>query len=90
MGIPFLSRIPLLGYLFETNTESVRKTELLTVVTPRLVTDPAESRSLYEELRRRAPELRRELEARTPPPAPPQSSAPEVPGAGPRPTVPDR
>jgi general secretion pathway protein D len=89
-GIPFLSRIPLLGYLLGTNTEAVRKTELLIVVTPRLVSDPLESRSLYEELRRRAPELRRELEPRTPSPALPQPSAPEAPGAGPLPMAPDR
>jgi len=72
-GIPFLSRIPVLGYLFGTTTEALRKTELLILVTPRVVLDPAESRSLYEELRRRAPELRRELERLPPAPLPPRA-----------------
>lgn len=74
-GIPFLSRIPILGYLFGTTTESVRKTELLILVTPRLVWDPAQSESLHEELKGRMPELRRELEPPRPiPPVPPAST----------------
>ena len=73
-GIPFLSRIPILGYLFGATRDGVVKTELVIMVTPRLVLDPGESRSLYEEFRRRAPELKREMDrpgAPTPPLAPP-------------------
>jgi hypothetical protein len=50
------------------------------------VLDPGESRSIYEEFRRRAPELRRELDrpgAPVPPlaPVPPSPPAPAAPGA---------
>jgi general secretion pathway protein D len=37
-GIPFLSRIPILGYLFGTTTEITRKTELV-IPTPRVILD---------------------------------------------------
>lgn len=79
-GIPVLSRIPILGYLFGTTTEAVRKTELMILVTPRIVLDPAESQSLYEEFTRRAPELRRQIESSGDPAAPvppPRSFGPE-------------
>jgi general secretion pathway protein D len=37
VGIPFLSRIPVLGYLFGSTNDKVTKTELLVLVTPRVV-----------------------------------------------------
>jgi general secretion pathway protein D len=80
-GIPFLSRIPILGYLFGATTEAIRKTELMIIVTPRLVMDPAEAQSVYEEFKRRAPELKRQIEDPTlpappvPAPRPPRSEA---------------
>jgi general secretion pathway protein D len=87
-GIPLLSRIPILGYLFGATRDGVVKTELVIMVTPRLVLDPGESRSLYEEFRRRAPELKREMDrpgAPTPPlaPAPPPAPRSWAPGAPP-------
>jgi general secretion pathway protein D len=87
-GIPFLSRIPILGYLFGATRDGVVKTELVIMVTPRLVLDPGESRSLYEEFRRRAPELKREMDrpgAPTPPlaPAPPTPPPPRSLAPGP-------
>ncbi|PKL51770.1 MAG: hypothetical protein CVV37_04675 [Nitrospira bacterium HGW-Nitrospira-1] len=36
-GIPFLSRIPLLGFLFGANTDTVKKTELIIMVTPTVI-----------------------------------------------------
>jgi general secretion pathway protein D len=61
-GIPFLSRIPILGYLFGATTEGTIKTELMILVTPRIVLDPAEAQSVYEEFKRRAPELKKQIE----------------------------
>jgi general secretion pathway protein D len=61
-GIPFLSRIPILGYLFGATTEGTIKTELMIMVTPRIVLDPAESQSVYDEFKRRAPELKRQID----------------------------
>lgn len=88
-GIPFLSRIPVLGYLFGQTTDVVKKTELLILITPRVVGDPAEAQALYQDLRRRSRELDKAVQqapaitAPTPPPPP----APE--GPTPSPPAPD-
>jgi type IV pilus assembly protein PilQ len=36
-GIPYLSRVPVLGWLFKNKTESVSKQELLIFLTPSIV-----------------------------------------------------
>jgi type IV pilus assembly protein PilQ len=36
-GIPYLSRVPVLGWLFKSKTESVSKSELLIFLTPSIV-----------------------------------------------------
>jgi type IV pilus assembly protein PilQ len=36
-GIPYLSRVPVLGWLFKQKTESVAKQELLIFLTPNIV-----------------------------------------------------
>ena len=89
---PILDRlgdIPILGYLFGSTQDIVLKTELMIMVTPRLVLDPGEAKSIYEDFKRRAPELRREMErpdAPVPPisPFPPRPAAPQslAPGPG--------
>jgi general secretion pathway protein D len=52
-GIPLLSAIPILGNLFKTTTNTTRRTELLVLITPRVVRDRTEAREVTEELRRR-------------------------------------
>ena len=42
-GIPFLSKIPILGYLFGGQTWSDEKTELFVMVTPHVVNNPEEA-----------------------------------------------
>lgn len=37
-GIPYLMDIPLLGHLFKSRNESIRKTEIIILITPRIVT----------------------------------------------------
>lgn len=51
--IPFLGRIPVIGELFSTNRNDHERTELLVVITPRVVRDAAEARAVTEELRMR-------------------------------------
>ncbi len=51
-GIPGLSRIPLLGALFGTADNQAERTELLVLITPRVVRDQRDARLLTEELRR--------------------------------------
>ena len=36
-GIPYLSRVPVIGWLFKNKTESVAKQELLIFLTPSIV-----------------------------------------------------
>jgi len=52
-GIPILSAIPILGNLFKTTQNIVRRTELLVLITPRVVRDRREALDVTEELRRR-------------------------------------
>jgi general secretion pathway protein D len=52
-GIPFLSRIPVLGFLFGNKNEQASRTELLVLITPRVVPNQEEARRVTQELRRR-------------------------------------
>jgi len=52
-GIPWVSDIPLLGNLFKTTSESVQRTELLILLTPRVVRDRQDARTVTDELRSR-------------------------------------
>jgi general secretion pathway protein D len=52
-GLPGLSRLPLIGGLFGTKGSSLSRTELLVLITPRVIRDAAESRRLTEEYSRR-------------------------------------
>lgn len=52
-GVPFFSRIPLLGSLFRRQATDLDRTELLILLTPQVIRDPNEARSATAELRRR-------------------------------------
>lgn len=52
-GVPLLSEIPLLGNLFKTTTDTTRRTELLVLLTPRVVRDRHDARAVTDELRQR-------------------------------------
>ncbi|GGF36503.1 type II secretion system protein GspD [Aliidongia dinghuensis] len=52
-GIPLLSDIPVLGALFGTQTRNDDRTELLILLTPRIIRDSDEAREVTEELRNR-------------------------------------
>lgn len=52
-GVPGISKVPLLGALFRNRKNTVRKTELLVLITPRVIRNGQESRSITAELRRR-------------------------------------
>jgi general secretion pathway protein D len=62
-GIPLLSRIPIVGALFSTRSNAVRRTELLVLITPSVVENPGRARAVTQELRRRLRSLE-ELEER--------------------------
>jgi general secretion pathway protein D len=52
-GLPGLSDIPYLGVLFGSRSRTRNRTELLILLTPRIVRNPAEARSVTDDLRRR-------------------------------------
>jgi general secretion pathway protein D len=52
-GIPLLMDIPLLGALFRSTENDERRTELIVLLTPRVVRDSADAHRLTEDLRRR-------------------------------------
>jgi general secretion pathway protein D len=52
-GVPFLGEIPVLGSLFSTRDKSAARTELLILLTPRVLYDQHDARALTEELRRK-------------------------------------
>ncbi len=69
VGIPGLSKIPWVGALFRYTTDTVNRSELLVLVTPRVVRDAREAREITDEMRRRMEELER-LEAKLQPKKP--------------------
>jgi general secretion pathway protein D len=52
-GLPLLSQIPILGNLFKTTSDSSRRTELMILITPRIVRNQNEAKEVTDELRRR-------------------------------------
>ena len=52
-GVPVISEIPVLGNLFKTTSDVVRRTELLVLLTPRVVRDRVDARIVTDELRKR-------------------------------------
>ena len=50
-GVPFLSRIPLIGALFGTQNNTRQRTELLVLITPRVIHDQRDARALTEDMR---------------------------------------
>jgi general secretion pathway protein D len=52
-GIPVLSDIPIFGNLFKTTNNTAARTELLVMLTPRVVRDRADARLLTDQLRQR-------------------------------------
>ncbi len=52
-GIPYLSDIPVLGFLFGSRINDQDRTELLVLITPRVVRNQRDARDVTNELRRR-------------------------------------
>jgi general secretion pathway protein D len=91
-GIPLLSKIPILGAAFGTQSIGRKRTELVLVITPRIVSDTAQAREVTEELRRKVPALEGMLPARRTDPPPPATPAqpPVAPAPAPPPQTQNR
>jgi general secretion pathway protein D len=90
-GIPFLNRIPVLGYLFGSTEEKIEKTELLLLVTPRVVGTAVDAARVTEQMKRVTPEIEESIRRapRMPPPTsvpPPPSFVPPPPASVPPPS----
>ena len=78
-GIPLLKDIPLLGYLFGAKVRTTNKTELLIVITPRVIGTPLDAARVTEELRRANPEADAAMRFSPRPPSPPMRAVPMPP-----------
>jgi len=56
-GLPVLYKIPVLGSLFGNTSESMRRTELIVLLTPRVVENSQEAEQVTEELKRKMREI---------------------------------
>lgn len=56
-GVPLLSKIPVIGALFGYQTLNKKRTELVLLVTPKVVTNVEESRAVTDEIREKLPSL---------------------------------
>jgi general secretion pathway protein D len=85
-GIPYLKRIPVLGYLFGFKERKIEKTELLLLITPRVIGTAVDAARITNEMRRTTPELNEAIRSapRSPYVVPPPGGpvpAPMAPGA---------
>jgi general secretion pathway protein D len=60
-GIPWLSKIPIVGFLFGATADRIERTELLLLITPRVIGDPSEGQEIYQQVRGQRPGLERDL-----------------------------
>ncbi len=56
-GVPLLSKIPIIGGLFGTQTFRNNRTELVVLITPTVIANSDEARDVNEELRKKLPAL---------------------------------
>jgi general secretion pathway protein D len=61
-GIPVLSKIPILGALFGYQVYEKKKTEMILLMTPHIITDHIQSKSVTEEFKEKVDGLKKELE----------------------------
>ena len=60
-GIPYLSKIPVIGFLFGATIDRIERTELLLLITPRVIGDPSEGQEILQQVRGQRPGLERDL-----------------------------
>jgi general secretion pathway protein D len=57
-GVPFLSRVPFLGALFRTNVDAGERTELIVLITPKVITGGEDAKRVSDDYRRAFRSLR--------------------------------
>ncbi len=61
-GVPLLSKIPLIGALFGAREYEDSKTELVLLMTPHIISDHIQSKSVTEDFKEKVEELKKEFE----------------------------
>jgi general secretion pathway protein D len=61
-GLPVLSKIPIIGFLFGSDTDSYERRELILLLTPHIITDHIQSKTVTDEFREKIEGLKKELE----------------------------
>ena len=61
-GLPWLSSLPIIGYLFGTSEDNVKKTELVVMITPHVVNNVEEGDLLTQQIRDRVLTLKKGLD----------------------------
>jgi type II secretory pathway component GspD/PulD (secretin) len=61
-GVPFLSKIPVLGALFGYQTRTLTKTETILFLTPHVISDLVDSNRVTEEFRGKVYSIQKEIE----------------------------
>ena len=74
-GIPFFKDIPLIGFLFGFKERTINKTDLLILITPRVIGTALDAARITEEMRKATPELN---DTFTHAPRPPSSTTPQL------------
>jgi general secretion pathway protein D len=82
-GIPLLKNIPLIGYLFGFKEKKVEKTELLLLITPRVIGTALDAARITEQMRRVTPDVDDAIRSA---PRAPTSGPPPLPTPGPVPS----
>jgi general secretion pathway protein D len=77
-GLPLLNKIPIVGALFGVQTLSLQRTELVLLITPKIVSDPSQARDVTEDLRRKLPTLKGVLPPRESDSSPPAPKSPTI------------
>jgi general secretion pathway protein D len=80
-GVPFLKNIPIIGFLFGFKERAVEKTELLLLITPRVIGTALDAARITEQMRKSTPELDDAIRSAPRPP----SATPSVPPVPPPP-----
>jgi len=94
-GIPFLKDIPILRYLFGFKERKLEKTELLLLITPRVLGTALDAAKITDEMRRATPELDHAIRTAprpptTTPPPPASGAEPSAPTPAPPTSAPER
>jgi general secretion pathway protein D len=61
-GVPLLSKIPLLGFFFGKNRDLDERRELILLLTPHIITDENQSKTVTDEFREKIEGLKKNFE----------------------------